>query len=298
MEPADRDWLESALGNWQRAERDYLLLEQRPLPTVIAIDGACSYRLPQGSVADAEGQSHDGMVKLPDGAEVPLGPISFASGEGPGAYFAMSLPSVWRAAGVTSALGLERLMDGVLLHEIMHTRQSDLLSGLLGPLAAQAGVPDDELTDDVVQERFGDDPDYVAAWEAERDLLFAAASAPDGQVREFAGQALEQMRARRARWFAGDTAAFSALDDIFLTMEGMGQWMIWRYLLSPEGGGHSAVEAMPEVRRGGKRWSQDEGLALILTVDRLLPDWRERAFREPDWRAERLLAAAVGTGPR
>jgi hypothetical protein len=28
-------------------------------------------------------------------------------------------------------------------------------------------------------------------------------------------------------------------------------------------------------------------------VDRLLPGWQERAFRDPDWRAERLLAAAV-----
>jgi len=31
----------------------------------------------------------------------------------------------------------------------------------------------------------------------------------------------------------------------------------------------------------------------MLVVDRLLPDWQERAFREPDWRAENLLAAAL-----
>jgi len=28
-------------------------------------------------------------------------------------------------------------------------------------------------------------------------------------------------------------------------------------------------------------------------VDRLLPDWQARAFRDPDWRAERLLEAAL-----
>jgi hypothetical protein len=47
------------------------------------------------------------------------------------------------------------------------------------------------------------------------------------------------------------------------------------------------------VRRGGRQWSQDQGLALLLVVDRLLPGWQQRAFRDPDWRAERLLAAAV-----
>ena len=33
---------------------------------------------------------------------------------------------------------------------------------------------------------------------------------------------------------------------------------------------------------------------LMLVADRLLPDWPARAFREPDWRADNLLAAAVG----
>jgi hypothetical protein len=295
MSQSDREWLERALDHWERAERDYLLLDPQPLPTVFVIGGTCTYRLPHGNTAEASAKAHGGTVTLPDGGEAPLGPISFASGGGDTAYFAMSLPSVWRKAGVTSKFGLERLMDGVLLHEIMHTRQSELLGALLDPLGAQAGIPDDELTDDVVQDLFGGDPDYVAAWEAERDLLFAAALAPDdAEARRLAAQALDRMRERRARWFTGDRAALAALDDIFLTMEGMGQWMIWRYFLSPEGGGYSPEEAMPEVRRGGRQWSQDEGLALILTVDRLLPDWRERAFRDPDWRAERLLAAAVG----
>jgi hypothetical protein len=293
MDPGDRAWLERALGNWQRAERDDLLLEPQPLPEVLAIDARCTYRLPAGHLAQLNGLPHDGTVHLPGGNEAALGPISFASGDA-GGYFAMSLPSVWREAGVTSEVGLERLMDGVLLHEIMHTRQTALANAVLGPLVAETGIPDDELGDDIVQQRFGDDPDYAAAWAAERDLLFAAAAAPDhAEARRLAARALERMRARHARWFTGDNAAFASLDEVFLTMEGMGQWLIWRYLLSPEGGGYSPEQALPAVRRGGRQWSQDEGLALILVVDRLLPGWQERAFRDPDWRATNQLAAAV-----
>ena len=73
----------------------------------------------------------------------------------------------------------------------------------------------------------------------------------------------------------------------------MGQWLIYRYFVAPAGGAVAPEDALRAVRRGGRWWSQDEGLALMLVVDRLLPDWRARAFRDPDWRAEHLLEAAV-----
>jgi hypothetical protein len=292
LDPADRAWLEGALANWRRAAVDDLQLPDAPLPMVYVIDSQCTHRLPGGDFAAMTSEAHGGKVRLPGGEQVPLGPISFAFDRD---QFVMSLPGVWRAAGVTSELGLEKLMDGVLLHEIMHTRQSGLASDLLAEPAARAGVSDDELNDDIVQQRFADDPDYAAAWSAERDLLFAAAAAPDGEAAQrLAQEALEAMRARRARWFTGDKAAFAELDDVFLTMEGMGQWLIYRYFISPEGGSVPHEQALAAVRRGGRWWSQDEGLALVLTVDRLLPGWQQRAFRDPDWRAERLLAAASG----
>jgi hypothetical protein len=295
-EPADRAWLEAALANWQRVAVEDLRLPDAPLPTVHAIDSRCTYTLPSGDFAAIKGEAHGGTAVLPNGDAVPLGPISFAFGEN---QFVMSLPSVWRAAGVTSDVGLETLMDGVLLHEIMHTRQSRLASERLAGPAARAGIPDAELSDDIVQERFGGDPQYAAAWGEERDLLYAAAGASDdAEARRLAGEALARMRARRDRWFTGERAAFAELDDIFLTMEGMGQWLIWRYFLSIAGGGHQPGRALAAVRRGRGQWSQDEGLALMLVVDRLLPDWQDRAFRDPDWRAASLLAAAVAADPQ
>ncbi len=70
-------------------------------------------------------------------------------------------------------------------------------------------------------------------------VLFAAAAAPpDTEARELAPKALEAMRVRRARWFAGDRrAVYGELDDVFLTMEGMGQWMTYRYSSRPSAAG-------------------------------------------------------------
>jgi hypothetical protein len=294
MVDADWVWLENALLQSRRAEQAFLALAPQPLPTIVAIDDRCTYLLEDGRVSSPiRTQAHGGSATLPDGREVDVGPISFASHEA-GGFFAMSLPSVWRAAGVTSELGLERLMDGVLLHELLHVRQSALANAALARPTEASGIADDLLDDDIIQRQFGSDPAYATAWAEERDLLFAAAAAPDDDAaRQLAAAALERMRSRRARWLSGANAPFAELDDIFLSMEGMGQWLAYRALRSPEGGGVSADQALPAIRRGGRQWSQDQGLALLLTVDRLLPDWQQRAFRDPDWRAERLLAAAV-----
>ncbi|MBL0768301.1 hypothetical protein K5P26_02370 [Sphingopyxis sp. XHP0097] len=286
MAEADRAWLARSIVLWKTAETDWLRLVAQPLPDIVVFDGNCTYRLPDGDFGALVSQANvDGMATY-DGHPLPMGPVSFADGSG---AFVMSLPSVWRAAGVDSALGLEVLMEGVFLHEIMHTRQSSLANAAFEGFGAEQT---EELSDDFVQALFEADAAYGAAYRQERDMLFAAASADDiGEARTLAGQALELMRARRARWFTDDRAWLTVADDVFLTMEGMGQWLVYRHFASLPGIG--AQRAMDEARRGGRFWAQDEGLALMLVVDRLVPDWQQRAFREPEWRAVKLLAAAA-----
>jgi hypothetical protein len=205
----------------------------------------------------------------------------------------MSLPSVWRAAGVTSEIGLERLMDGVLIHEIMHTRQFYFVEPRLKALTRRYGLPDD-LDDDSLQAAFEKTPAYVSDYEAERDLLFAAAAAPDtAEAKRLGRLALEKLRSRRARWFTGDNEKWAELDEVFLTMEGAGQWAAYAWYTDPGGGRLAPATALRAVRRGGRSWSQDKGLALFLVVDRLLPKWQTLAFAKEPVTAEGLLARAV-----
>ena len=304
MAPADRVWLDRALANWRVAERRLLRLAPSPLPRIIAVDARCIWT---GTPArdgriDWVATPHDGKsVALPGGNTAPLGPISHAAPDADGVgtgYFAMSLPSVWRAAGVSSGLGLERLMDGVMLHELMHTRQFYFANPRLAELGRQYGFGDD-ISDDSLQERFKDDPAYVAAWEAETDLLYAAAAAPtDAQARRLAKQALAVMRARQARWFTGKDAQWQPLDDVFLTMEGLGQWLAYAWYVSPRGGGIDRATALREVRRKRNQWSQDEGLGLFLVIDRLVPGWQRDVFAANPVLAEALLARAAGVASR
>ena len=297
--PPDRQWAEAALGHWRVVEKGALKLAPAPFPKVIAFDAHCTAVVVP--TADGkftwQGTPHTGAARLPDGKTVPVGPVSFAAPDPGGrgaAYFVMSLPSVWRANGVKSGLGLEVLMDAVLLHEMAHTRQFQTVEPLMTRLTAKYKLPDD-INDDSLQEAFAKNADYVQAYQTERDLLYAAAAAAtDAQARELAGQALARMKERRARWLAGASEKWRALDEVFLTMEGLGQWVAYWWLTSAQGPNVDASIAQREMRRGGKRWTQDEGLALFLVIDRLVPNWQSRVFAAQPAMAEALLTAAAG----
>jgi hypothetical protein len=56
----------------------------------------------------------------------------------------------------------------------------------------------------------------------------------------------------------------------------------------------AVTAALPGMRRGGRHWSQDEGLAIFLLIDRLVPGWQARVFDPAGLaRARTLLALAV-----
>ena len=280
------------MSNWNTVAARHLKLPPQPPPKIITFDARCEFRLAGGRWS---GKPHGGKVTLPDGGRLPPGVASFAAPAGPAgeAFFVMSLPSVWQAAGVTSEIGLERLMEGVLIHEIMHTRQFYFVEPRLKELTRRYGLPDD-LDDDSLQRAFEKTPAYVSDFDAERNLLFAAAAAPDkAEAKRLARLALEKLRSRRARRFTGESAKWVELDEIFLTMEGAGQWAAYAWFTDPSGGRLAPATALRAVRRGGRSWSQDEGLAIFLVVDRLLPNWQALAFAKEPVTAEGLLALAV-----
>jgi len=299
FESGDKAWIEQALRNWRVSERAILKLKPAPPPTIVAIDASCTHvgkAGPKATIRWTSAAHPAGVVTLPDGKTVPIGPISFAApdnGAAHSGFFAMSMPSVWRASGVTSEIGLERLMDGVLLHELMHTRQFYFANPALVELAEKYHFGDD-MSDDSLQDKFKSDPAYVAAYQAETDLLYSAADAPsDAQARRLAATALATMRARRARWFVGGNAQWAPLDDIFLTMEGLGQWLAYAWFVSPRGLSLNHQAAIAAVRRKRQRWTQDEGLGLFLVIDRLAPRWQRLAFAAHPALAEALLAEAA-----
>lgn len=223
---------------------------------------------------------HRGQVTLPNGDVMPAIVTSFARPDEARAFFVMSTPSVWRAGGVTNeALGLERMMTAVLLHEGAHVAQSDSYGARIAALAAANNLPDD-FNDDSIQERFGATAQFAVSVQRETDLFFQAADAPDeATARRLAGEARALMRTRQARWYTGADAYLTEAEDIWLTFEGAGQWVGYQSAMHPAGGGAEVDVAMPNFARRSRWWSQNEGLGLAMALDRIADfDWKRQAF--------------------
>jgi hypothetical protein len=279
---ADSAWIATALSGWKRVSDRSLRVPAIRFPILVLFDSLCSHRLDPATGAhesaqrfSAAGQAfalesaeHGGTIRLPDGDSVPARLVSFASRLRNGdMFFVMSLPVVWSASG--RGPRSDALASAVFMHEFTHT-QSPALGSRVDALIRR-GLPESS-DDDIIQKRFDSLPDFRRAYERERDLLFEAAAAPTrARAVAAARRALALADRRRARFFRGANAIYAETEDVFLSMEGTGQWAAYLWLVDPEGGAMRPDEALPFMRRGGRRWSQDEGLALLLVLGRLDP---------------------------
>ena len=290
----DRQWLEDALDGWRTVSRDFLRAPEQRLPQIVTYDKRCSYALesradsaPQWSISE-----HGGEISLPNGGKIPPAPIAVNAATDAGDNFVvMSLPSIWRPVAPKSEIPLEWFLEGILFHELAHAYQSAVAPETSFPaLLKRLSLPDN-VSDDSVQDAFKANADYVRAYEAERDLLFRAASAPtDNEARALACEAVDKLRARRERHFSGSNAHWALVDELSLTTEGLGEWVSYKWLTSARGLPSSLV--LPKFR--GAYWSQEQGLATFLVVDRLVPEWQKRLFDRSPATAEDLLALSCG----
>lgn len=296
-----RSWTAGALGAWDRLDRERLRIQQPVTPVITLFDADCAYRLTPDRRGDfrvgmrryrVRASAHDGRIGLPDGQSVPASRQAFASPMSDGGmFFIMALPSLWRA-NPSEPRDWRLLSMVVFMHEFAHTQQGPALGRRIDDLLTR-GLPQD-ADDDIVQTRFASRPGYTPAYEAERDLFYSAAVASDpAGARAGLENAARRMAQRRSRWFTGGETVYTEADDIFLTLEGTGNWAAWTWLTDPRGGRLSPEDATTFVRGGGAQWSQDEGLGIMLALDRVTPDWPAIAFAPRGVTADDLIARAL-----
>lgn len=298
---ADRAWVERALEAWRFTSREITGL--RPVPNFKAIlfSADCVLRSTNalGSTT-AEGVTwtatpHSGSIALPDGSEIPAGVNSFVAGNKGETYFVMATPSVWEAAGIGDKPLRPTSLIPVLLHEGSHVAQIGPYGPRLGALIKRYNLPD-SFNDDSVQERFEKNPEFAESVRQETQLFLDAAAATDAaQARKLAREARRLMRERQARWVTGDDAYLVEAEDIWLTFEGAGQWTGYQWLIHPRGGDQPPAEVLPRYAKG-RRWSQIEGFALVMALDRIAgPDWKRHAFGDGAKTVLEMLDEALAT---
>lgn len=303
MSADDAAWVERALSAWRYSAREVTGIGRVEGFEAVLFDGACMITSADAlntEQAHWAAVPHSGAVTLPDGEEIPAGVVSFATAEQGQAYLVMSAPSVWRAGGVDNAgIGLETMMVAVLLHEGSHVSQMQTYGARIGRIAEANHLPD-EFNDDSIQRRFESNADFAASVRRETDLFFEAAAAPDAAAaRRLARDARTLMQARMQRFYTGADAYLAEAEDVWLTMEGAGQFAGYRWLIDPQGGAEPADLALPHFARRSRWWSQNEGLGVFLALERIAgPEWRRVVYGGGDRTALQLLDAALAASAR
>ena len=214
---------------------------------------------------------HNGSITLPDKKIVPIGLMSFAS-ELPGgknnSFFVMPLPSFWLKASVKSdELGLDNLVTGVFLHEFSHSQQMQNFGKQISEFEKNNQFETD-FSDDIVQNLFQKNSAYTELYVKEVNTFYAASNEKNKAARDsLIKTGINLLQKRHADFFTGKHENLKRIDEFFLTMEGLGQYTMYAWLTHKDGANLPAEIALKGVRRGGKWWSQDEGLALFLILE-------------------------------
>jgi hypothetical protein len=241
------------------------------------------------------GRLHNGQVTLPDAAIVPAHVTSFAGSTNNGAFFVMAAPSIWRQEGVTGgAISLENLMTAVMLHEASHMLQFRTYGQQIEQFVAHNNLPEN-FTDDSIQVEMENEAEFASSMTREIELLFASASAPDhASALRLARAARALMSARHLKHYKGERAHLRIAEDLWLSMEGSGQWLGYQWLIDPNGAAVPQAVALDAFAKRGRWWSQKQGIALFFVLDRLTrEDWKARAFGDGARTAMEMFDAAL-----
>jgi len=281
--PADTAWVARALDGWRLASREIAGIEGVPPCQAIFFDAKC-VRTSADALAStsASGVSwtaapHAGRIALPRGDELPAGITSFTSGTDGRYWFVMSTPSVWEAGGAGKGESLETTMVTVMIHESSHVAQLGPYGKRLGALIEKSPDPE-AANDNAVEDRFKSNAEFAASVQRDTALFHQAAAAKDdSEAKLLAFEAREVMRERAAKWFVGADAYLLEADHVWLTFEGAGQWIGYQWLIHPQGGGKKPADVLRNYYGGN--WSQSEGFALVLALDRIVgPAWKKHAY--------------------
>jgi hypothetical protein len=293
---ADRAWLAGAVSAWQFTSRRLLGATLPRTIHAIFFDSACTLSSTTALTGGDDhwtGHRHGAQVQLPNGTGVPIAPTSFTSSNEDGTYFVMALPSVWSGQVDPGRIALDPFVTAVMMHEASHVAQQATYGERMVQLSRRWQLPD-SFGDDSIQDRFAANRDFSRSVARETALLLAAADSPDrARALKLAREARQLLRRRQHRWYPAKDGYLAPAEDIWLTMEGSGQWAGYRWLTSARSGVLHAAAYAGFARRGHS-WTQLEGLALFLAIERLSgAGWTRDVFGAARRTALQWLDAAL-----
>jgi hypothetical protein len=203
---------------------------------------------------------------------------------------------MWRDAGGGAMPPSSELLQTRMIAELAKSDWLEQAAARLDALSTRYGLPR-SLGEDAIRTKVQSLSGFREALDAERDVLFQAAGAHDAAIRrELVARGLALVRERRATYLSGDGDPGAAIEDIYLALEGRGQWASYQFV---QARAPSATDSdvLTFVRDQREFWLREEGLALFLLLDDLVPRWQARVFGRAPEAPFALLEEALREAP-
>jgi len=296
----DVAWLWNWINTWNIISKSTFGLEGSSPPKILFYDDKYVYTNSQVSAPDGTPlsgpelydqkiswmkQVHNDTLILPDSTLAPLQLMTFAAPMRNGPYFVMPSPKYWDKVGLKNdVVSTDKMLNGIFVHEFAHTRQITSITQKLFDFQ-QSGNYEYPINDDLVQNCFQNDNVYNRQFLAEVDCFYNLLKIENpAALKSETKKCLEIYKERQEKYLYPINSHLVEMDDVFLTMEGIGQYAMLSFYLSKKGGKLSFEQALLATRHNRKWWSQDEGLALILVYEKLVGkiDWSKLFFMKDE----------------
>jgi len=289
-------WMQSVLDRWQSIATRHLRIDPQPLAWIIFYDATGAWhvnadttQLPRPHTTAGtlrfvnrtylvrRVEHSDGALWVPDREALPLRPrvVTMLYDNGRKPFIIVPLPALYRQlSSPDQAADLDQLFLGVSMHELTHTRNLVGFARRADSLRARFKLPDD-LDDNIIEDRFSNDTAYVPMFEREMGALMQAVFADNAATaRTSVHKALAFAKERKGTFFVDDNAGYAELDDLFLVLEGTAMWAQFKSETSTPTASRNSRRILELLFKQTHAWSQREGLALVLLLDRFQPGWQ------------------------
>jgi hypothetical protein len=207
---------------------------------------------------------------MPDSSKSPVQIMSytrpFRTKQDTLTFFVTPLPSYWKIKDIGDhGIGYDSLSLIVFLHEFTHAQQiikmHDGMDNIINGYLSKHPKDGEVFNDDMMQELYEKDAVYSKAFKTEMDLFYAACAEKDEtKQKAMALNAIAVLEKRQKGILEKDKKDLAEIDNYWLTLEGLGQYSTYAWLVHPKGGNLDHKKALDVLKTTW--WSQEEGFPI------------------------------------
>jgi hypothetical protein len=215
-------------------------------------------------------KAHNGQLVMPDSTKSEVKIMSytkpFLTKLDTTAFFVTPLPSYWKIKDIGDhGIGYDSLSLIVFLHEFTHAQQiiksHDGMDNIINGYLSKHPKDGEVFGDDMMQDFYEKDAAYAKAFKNETDLFYAACAETDKTKQKvMALNAISVLEKRQKGILDKDKKDLAEIDNYWLTLEGLGQYSTYAWLIHPKGGNLTHKKALDVLKT--RFWSQEEGFPI------------------------------------